>query len=302
MQRTRPSFVRLATLRSALIATVGGGLLLAACALPVQPVQQPAVPVKVPAVVQPASVPVITIDASEYTFAVPETIEGGLVTLRLKNLGHEAHHAQLLRLKDGVTLEQFMAALPQGEQAVFPLLTAEGGPAAIDHQGTSEVTLNLREGQYVLACFLPSPDGAPHLAKGMLKPLRVTAPKSIAAQPAVSGVITLRDFSINMPATLPAGRHSYQVISEGPQWHEMVVMRLAPGKTLQDAHSFFTSPAGGPPPFTWVGGMQGLEAGGAGIMTLDLAPGEYAAVCLIPDAASGKPHFHLGMVANFTVR
>ncbi len=295
--------MRLTAFRAALLPIAGAGLLLVNCALPIRPVQQPAAPVKVEvqSAAQPASGRIITIDAADYSFTAPETIAGGLVTLRLTNSGHEAHQAQLLRLKDGVTVEQFMAALPQGERAIFPLFTVEGGPSVIDHHGSSEVTLNLRAGQYLLACFLPSPDGVPHLAKGMLKPLRVTAPAAAAALPEVGSTITLYDFAIVMPATLPAGRSSHRVVNQGQQWHEVAVVRLAPGKTAADVTSFLRQPAGAPP-FTWQGGMQGLEVGGTGIMTLDLQPGEYAALCLIPDAASGTPHLHLGMVRPFTVR
>jgi hypothetical protein len=65
---------------------------------------------------------------------------------------------------------------------------------------------------------------------------------------------------------------------------------------------FFDQPAAGPPPFDPVGGMQGLEVGGSGYMTLELAPGEYAAICLIPDPTTGQSHLHLGMVAPLTVR
>ena len=37
-------------------------------------------------------------------------------------------------------------------------------------------------------------------------------------------------------------------------------------------------------------------------MTLDLQPGAYAAVCLVPDPASGQAHLHLGMVKAFAVQ
>ena len=33
---------------------------------------------------------------------------------------------------------------------------------------------NLQPGQYLFLCFVPSADGIPHLAKGMIKPLQVT--------------------------------------------------------------------------------------------------------------------------------
>jgi hypothetical protein len=34
---------------------------------------------------------------------------------------------------------------------------------------------------------------------------------------------------------------------------------------------------------------------------LDFEPGDYFAICFVPDAESGAPHFALGMIAPFTV-
>jgi hypothetical protein len=51
------------------------------------------------------------------------------------------------------------------------LVAPFGGPGALSPLKSGEVTLDLAAGSYVLACFIASPDGAPHLAKGMLKPL-----------------------------------------------------------------------------------------------------------------------------------
>jgi hypothetical protein len=306
MQRFPARLSRRVFGRSVIAGALGAGLLLTtACALPLQ--QQQAAPAKAPAVAQPpvagANAPVITVDAHDYAFVAPETIAAGLVTIAFKNLGHEPHHAQLLRLKDGVTFEQFTKALQAGEAAVFPLITAEGGPAMIGHGGAAEVTLNLREGNYVLACFVPSPDGVPHLAKGMLRPLKVTAASgAVAAAPATVASVSMVDFAYTMPKLLPAGRSTLRVVNDGTQWHEIAIVRLAPGKTLDDVKRFWSAPPAGQPPFELAGGMQGLEPGGAGYMTLDLPPGEYAGICLIPDAASGTPHIHLGMIAGFTVR
>jgi hypothetical protein len=33
----------------------------------------------------------------------------------------------------------------------------------------------------------------------------------------------------------------------------------------------------------------------------DLEPGEYVAICFVPDPESGLPHFALGMLMPFTV-
>lgn len=248
---------------------------------------------------------VVTIDALDYSFAVADTIEGGPVTIRFTNKGKETHHAQFARIKDGQSLDQFLAALQKGQEGALPLVSLEGGPAAIAPNGTEEVRLDLKAGQYVLLCFIPSPDGVPHLAKGMVKPLRVTEPSAGAATapaPPTAGTITMRDFTYDLPASITAGTSTFRVINEGPQPHEAVFVKLAEGKSVQDFVAFFAGRPSGPPPGTDLGGMQGLDKENAGFATVNLTPGEYALVCQIPDPATGKPHLALGMAKSVTVK
>jgi hypothetical protein len=244
---------------------------------------------------------VVTIEATDYAFTAPDTMPGGLVTLRLRNSGREPHHAQLMRLNTGVTVDQFTAALLQGPDAALQLTSLEGGPSVADPGEESEVIVNLPEGQYVLVCFVESPDGVPHLAKGQVRPLRVTAPTMGATPPTAAQTVTMKDFAFEAPATFPTGRSTVRVVNDGPQPHEMSVVRLADGKSLTDVQQFFLSPAG-PPPFQSAGGMQGLGQGGSGFAMLDLQPGNYGLICLIPDPVSGKSHLELGMSAPVSVR
>ena len=244
----------------------------------------------------------IDIDASDFAFAAPETLPAGLVSVRLTNHGQEPHHAQLLRLNDGVTFDQFAAALQQEGEGALRLVSGEGGPGTIEPHGSSEVTLDLKPGTYALACFVAGSDGVPHLAKGMLKPIQVTQPTTATTTtaPDVQGTFTMKDFSFDMPATLPAGRATYKVTNAGPQLHELNIVKLAAGKTAQDVQAWENAPAG-PPPFEAAGGINAFSADGSGYLTLDLQPGTYLAVCNVPDQASGQPHSHLGMFKQFTV-
>jgi hypothetical protein len=45
----------------------------------------------------------------------------------MRNIGQEAHHAQIVRLNTGVTLDQFTAALRQGEGPALALVSLAGG-------------------------------------------------------------------------------------------------------------------------------------------------------------------------------
>lgn len=47
-----------------------------------------------------------------------------------------------------------------------------------------------------------------------------------------------------------------------------------------------------------------MSPGQSNYVTLDLTPGEYVAICFMPDHrgdATDQPHFMLGMMQNFTV-
>ncbi len=252
-----------------------------------------------------AQIPEITIKAADYSFEAPDQIEAGLVKVNLVNDGQEPHHAQIVRLNDGVTLEQFQAALQEGEAAAFPLIAFVGGPGLVDPGLSSQVTLDLTPGQYMLLCFVPSHDGTPHLAKGMVRPLEVVAGTEQAeasqSQPQADATVKLLDFSFVLPAEIKAGRQIWQIINEGQQPHEIMLIKLADGKGIADVQAFLQSPQGAPP-FSQIGGFQAINPGASGWLNLDLTPGEYVAICHIPDPASGHTHSELGMVMPFTVK
>ena len=56
----------------------------------------------------------LKIVATDHHYMMPSQIKAGYVNMVMENAGKEPHHAQFLRLNDGVTMEQFQAALPEG--------------------------------------------------------------------------------------------------------------------------------------------------------------------------------------------
>jgi uncharacterized cupredoxin-like copper-binding protein len=251
---------------------------------------------------QTTQIPQITIKAADYSFEAPAQLEAGLVTINLVNDGQEPHHAQILRLNEGVSLEQFQAALQQGPEMALPLAVAAGGPGIVDPGLSSQVTLDLSPGQYLLLCFVPGHDGVPHLAKGMARPFEVVAAVDAvkAAAPKADATVKLLDFSFVLPPEIKAGPQVWQVVNEGPQPHEILLIKLAEGKSMGDFQAFMQAPHGAPP-FANVGGFQAIHPGETGWLHLNLTPGEYVALCYIPDE-KGKPHIEHGMALPFTVK
>lgn len=249
-----------------------------------------------------ASMTALEIDAADYSFTSLDEIPAGWVEVNFSNSGKEMHHAQLARLNDGVTMEQFEETLHHDEIAALQLVTLTGGAATIDPGGSGQVLLNLAEGEYVLICLVPNSDGGTHVDKGMIKSLTVT-PATAGGGPEPVQTISMHDFAFEFPATLPSGPVLYEVVNDGPQPHEIAVLKLNDDVTTDEALEILSGSQApdGPPPFQWAGGMQALSANESGIMHLDLEPGMYVAVCMVPDPATGNPHIALGMVKEFTV-
>ena len=267
-------------------------------------------------------IPEIALGAADYAFTMPDSLAAGLVHVRMTNTGQEDHHAQFIRLNDGVTYAAFdsarqsvlQAAATEGEGAftrLFQVASAAGGAAPVGPGGQAEAVLDLQAGNYVMLCFIPSPDGTPHLAKGMTKRFTVTASSGRPpAAPVATDTVRMSDFAFQMPA-MRAGRTTVAVTNTGQEAHEFVIVRLK-GITAEQFGQMMSAPpppppAGapppGPPPFEFVGGLQGIMPGQRAWTTLELTAGSYVAICAIPSAANqGRPHVALGMSLAFTVQ
>lgn len=244
----------------------------------------------------------VEVKAADYTFESPDKLETGYLTFSFTNTGKELHHFQLVRLNDGVTLEQFQAAAQQGEEAMMPLIEFVGGVGLVAPGQSAMTTVHLEKpGIYLELCFIPDANGVPHLALGMVKPLEVVASTVAAGAPKADLVVDMHDFAFTIPSELNAGEQVWEVINHGEQPHELMLGKIKEGKTLDDVMTYLSKGAFGPDmPLDLMGGAQGMSTGHSSFVTFDLTPGEYVTICFIPDPKTGLPHLALGMISHFT--
>lgn len=250
----------------------------------------------------PPTARVVTITATEYAFAAPDTIPAGLTTFRMLNPGREPHQAVIAGAQ-GKTFAELEAALlkegPIPEWVTFP-----AGAGAVVSGDSSIVTAHVAPGNYLILCFIPSVDGKPHVVKGMSRRLVVTpaiAGAPTRAEPKADVTVTLSDYAFALSTPLTAGTHTIRVENSGPQLHELTIEKLAPGKTLADWQKWMAGGMRGTPPADPAGGLTGPDRGKVGWLTITLTPGNYLLNCYVPDAKDGKPHFTRGMVQQITV-
>jgi hypothetical protein len=246
--------------------------------------------------------PEVVFKGVDYAFESPNLINAGLVTLKFDNIGEEDHHLQLARLQDGVAFEEFVTKLQTEGGAAYALLEAVGGVGILQPGVSQSVTVNLQKpGLYVALCVLPNGEGVPHLALGMIKPIEVIATENVVEAPAADLEVHMLDFGYDIPTEVSAGKQIWEVFNAGVQPHELLVAKLNDGKTIADVMTYLQNGEEGEAPYDFVGGAQAMVTSYSNFVEFDFTPGEYVALCFVPDPATGKPHIALGMVRPFTV-
>ena len=238
--------------------------------------------------------------ATDYAFDGPAETPAGPTRFTLTNRGKEPHHLVVIRIEEGRTFDSLLAALKRPEMPprwAHPI----GGPNGVSPALESTAEITLTPGNYAIACFVPSPDGIPHLAKGMVRPLTVTPSERQASPAAADLTMDLVDYDFKLSTPLSAGTRTVRVTNNAAQLHEVVVVRLEPGKTLKEMFAWEMSGRKGTAPGRYVGGMAPIAPHDTADFTLAFEPGNYALICFIPDAKDGKPHAMHGMLKTITV-
>jgi hypothetical protein len=249
-----------------------------------------------------ASPTTIQITTKDFAFDAPAKIPAGLVTMRLANHGKELHHAQVVKLEEGKTIEDLAKAVktagPPPSWVKFV-----GGPNAVVPGKEANATAVLEPGRYAYLCFIFGPDRVLHANKGMIREFEVTDSGSAAQAelPPADVTVKLVDYDFEFSQPLTAGRRTIRVENAGPQPHELALLRLAPGKTVEDFAHWAEGGLKGAPPAEPIGGIVFLDKGGQGTFTADLTAGNYGLICFVPDVKDGKPHLAHGMMQTIKV-
>jgi uncharacterized cupredoxin-like copper-binding protein len=244
----------------------------------------------------------VTIRTTEYNFSAPANIPAGTSRFRMENAGKQLHHVTIVRLAPGKTMADYVAAMKKpGPPPAWSTLV--GGPNAAPPGQSSEATITLEPGNYILVCFVPSPgEQMPHVMKGMIKSLTVTPSSAAGIETASDINLDLSDYAFTLSKPLTAGHHVLRVTNSAKQTHEFQLVKLAPGKSAKDVFDWVEAGMKGAPPGMPLGGGAPMDAGRTMVVPVDLVAGSYGLICFLPDAKDGKPHAVHGMTQTFAVK
>jgi hypothetical protein len=223
--------------------------------------------------IAPLELPELRIVTSDYAFEMPESTPGGMVKVTVENAGIRSHEVQLLRVGDGVDVEDVIDAVEVLDVALMSeLATFHGGPNEVPPYGARSVIIELPAGEYVVVCFQ---GGLAHVSRGMVATMTITEPAAPATPPApvVAAEITLTEFAMEVVGDLTAGTHWIHVTNDGALPHEV--------RAYSSGGSAGGSSAIGPGGETWIEML--LEAGSLQV------------TCHVPDPSGAQRHSDLGM-------
>lgn len=118
----------------------------------------------------------IEVDLVDYDFVVAGDVESGEQLVRVSNEGQQMHELAAFRLHEGVSFEDFQTMLESEEEPEGEPPFEEVGWTLLSPGVSTYITMDFDQpGNYVLVCFIPSPehDMQPHAALGMVEQITI---------------------------------------------------------------------------------------------------------------------------------
>ena len=168
-------------------------------------------------------------------------------------------------------------------------------------QSTEVVSDAIDPGTYAVLCFLPGPDGMPHVAMGMAAQFTV-AGDEVTAIPDPDGTVTLADDGITLPDGFGSG--TYAVTNTGTTPHSFSLASLQ--GSLDDLFGYIggrfaqNQPIDGGPG-ALVGGVAALQPGQTAYLVIDLPAGHYGFVSTVQGQDPSDTDYARGLHGEVTI-
>lgn len=268
----------------------------------------------------------VEVTAKDYYFFMHDSIPSGWTTFRLVNEGHATHFFFLTLLPDSVTFQNYTSEVGPAFVAALDTLQAGatkatggtvlvgllpkwyastkymGGSGLIAKGNSTNVTMKLVPGNYVMECYIKTEDGKFHSELGMVRPVTVTNEISEMTEPVDADIeINLSNFKIETTGNLTQGKHTVAVhFKEQPKFglgNDVHLVRLNDGTDINKLKEWMDwmniNGLRTPAPAEFLGGTQEMPVGYTSYFNINLKPGRYA---WISEASADK-----GMFKEFTV-
>ncbi|WP_165138043.1 hypothetical protein [Halalkalibaculum roseum] len=186
-----------------------------------------------------------------------------------------------------------------------------GGPGFTAAGRTSETTVNLGPGHYIVECYVKNEEEVFHSSIGMLTYFDVAGEDSTATEPEPSSQVAISSTEgIQFDDSVSAGDHTFEIIFEDQatyshlQGHNVQLVRLADKEDQELLNELavwldWRQPGSlvnrAPEGATLMGGSMEMAGGSTAYFHTELEPGDYAWIAEVPNPSDKN------MLQTFTV-
>ena len=240
--------------------------------------------------------------ATDAGFEAPDLIPAGLRHIVFENRGSEIHEAMLVKLPDGMTPTDYVAAVKAG--SLFPKGAQDySGPGLTSPGETVEVWVKVDPGNYLIICWNNG-----HAKSTPVHPFIVQYAISEDEPPKEDVVLKLVDYRFELEGNLRKGRQVIRVETPGPSMHEVDFFRLRDGKSVADVNRWRKANGRGEPPVDALGGaLDSHDIKRVMWLRRDFTPGRYVLHCEMPVTSDSQTtnqqitHADVGMVREIKI-
>ncbi len=244
----------------------------------------------------------IRIIATDSGFEAPATMAPGLRHLLFENRGTEIHEAMLVKLPQGFSPADFVAAVKDG--ALFPKGALDySGPGLTSPGESLEIWLTVDPGQYILVCW-----NSGHATSTAVHPFAVQGGRADDPVPKEDVVVKLVDFRFDLVGQLRQGTQVLRVETPGPAMHEVDLYRLHDGQSVADLKRWRKEKRGSAPAVALGGALDSHDLSRVVWLRRNFSPGRHVLHCEMPvenDASANSAHLShadVGMVREIEIK
>lgn len=244
--------------------------------------------------------PPFRIVATDAGFEAPDKLAAGLRHIVFENRGSEIHEGMLVKLPQGMSADDYVAAVKKG--SLFPEGALDySGPGLTSPGATAEMWLNVDPGQYIIICWNKGHDKTTPVHRFIVEKIGAADDRP----PKEDVVLKLFDYRFELDRALRKGVQTIRVETPGPAMHEVDIYRLHEGSTVEDLRRWRKEKEQehGPFPADALGGaLDSHDIKRVVWLRKEFVPGRYVLHCEMPVTNTKLTHDDVGMVREIEIK